>query len=72
MNFKDRLENRFDILYNKYKDKQLIKDLIALKILIIDDYDQYELDKSQEICDMVDVIKIRNFSFDEEGNIKLL
>lgn len=72
MNFKDRLENRFDILYNKYKDKQLIKDLIALKILIIDDYDQYELDKSQEICDIVDVIKIRNFSFDEEGNIKLL
>lgn len=65
------LENRFDILYDKYNDKQLIKDLISLKLLIMQDYIEYELDKSEEISEIVNVIKRKNFTFDDEGNIKL-
>jgi hypothetical protein len=71
MSFANKIEYRFDILYEKYKnDIKFMNDLIELKKLLIDDYNIVNLDKSEENY-IADAIKVKHFKITDDGIISV-
>ena len=70
MSFFDKIENRFDFLYEKYKnDIKMINEFIELKKLLIDDFNLIKLDKSDEIAN---AITVKHFNIDCDGYISII
>ena len=69
MSFVNKIESRFDFMYDKYKNNiTMINDLIEFKKSIIDDYDIVKLDKSEEIA-IANAIESRfDFMYDKYKN----
>lgn len=67
MNFIEKIEEHFDILYDKYESNTIIlNELIQLKLSIINDYSIIDNDISYLNCS----IKKKNFLIDENGIVK--
>ena len=66
MNFLEKVENHFDELYDKYEsNKNILDELIHLKLLIIHDYNILDDDSH-----LKSAIRKRNFYIDDNGIIK--
>ena len=71
MSFANKIEYRFDIVYEKYKnDIKFMNDLIELKKLLIDDYNIVNFDKSEENY-IADAIKVKHFNITDDGIISV-